>query len=323
MWRVIVIPTNIPTKFSLTWQVKLKLHGSPKVKEYSIHFRPKKKKNWPRRNKDLTKRIHYDIMLRFGSRLQSKRTQRSPPPMNTSKIHLHGNNSHWKLTGNWQTDSCTTKASRTIHTYLGRKGRKSGWGMFPWEGTQRKSEITQEDPSLGGEQFKPQIGCPHPGVLWRGGKPPWLVGGLLGLIEGLWEAWTPLRGVCLCRFAPKEELREVCWVSCNCLIKHSSTILANGPTLLTPCHSAALDVGWAWPGKRLDCEIQRWPGPWGRCAGGSHCWHLLKQLLKNSLDLWWWQLHHSSPPTLAEKPRIPHLPCRDVPQQGRGSRVHW
>lgn len=39
IWKVTVIPSNIPTNFSLTWQVKLKLHGSSKVKEYSIHFR--------------------------------------------------------------------------------------------------------------------------------------------------------------------------------------------------------------------------------------------------------------------------------------------
>ena len=39
IWKVTVIPTNIPTKFSLTWHVKLKLHGNSNVKKYSIHFR--------------------------------------------------------------------------------------------------------------------------------------------------------------------------------------------------------------------------------------------------------------------------------------------
>ena len=37
--------------------------------------------------------------------------------------------------------------------------------------------------SLGSEQSKPEIGCPSPGILCGGDKPP------LGHIEGLGEAW--------------------------------------------------------------------------------------------------------------------------------------
>ena len=32
--------------------------------------------------------------------------------------------SHWKLTGDWQDDSYTTKAVRKIHGKSGRKGRE-------------------------------------------------------------------------------------------------------------------------------------------------------------------------------------------------------
>ena len=56
---------------------------------------------------------------------------------------------------------------------MGRNRRKSGGDMYPWEGTQRKSEITQEDCILGSSSSSHR----------------------LGLIEGLWEVWTPLRGV--------------------------------------------------------------------------------------------------------------------------------
>lgn len=56
---------------------------------------------------------------------------------------------------------------------MGRNRRKSGGDMYPWEGTQRKSEITQEDCILGSSSSSHRS----------------------GLIEGLWEVWTPLRGV--------------------------------------------------------------------------------------------------------------------------------
>ena len=51
---------------------------------------------------------------------------------------------HWKLTGNWQKDSCTTKAVRMIDTH-NQVGREEKWQVQDlcfWEGTQRKREIT-------------------------------------------------------------------------------------------------------------------------------------------------------------------------------------
>ena len=38
------------------------------------------------------------------------------PPWTHQKYIYIWNNSHWKLTENWQKDSCTTKAVRKIHT---------------------------------------------------------------------------------------------------------------------------------------------------------------------------------------------------------------
>lgn len=46
------------------------------------------------------------------------------PAMNTSKIHLHVENSYWKLTGDWQKVSYTTKAIRKIRIKLSRKERE-------------------------------------------------------------------------------------------------------------------------------------------------------------------------------------------------------
>lgn len=46
------------------------------------------------------------------------------PAVNTSKMHLHVENSHWKLTEGWQKFSYTTKAVRKIHIKLSRKERE-------------------------------------------------------------------------------------------------------------------------------------------------------------------------------------------------------
>ena len=49
----------------------------------------------------------------------------SPPPMNTTKIHLYVGGFSLKTNWNyWQKDFCATKAVRKIHTELCRKGRK-------------------------------------------------------------------------------------------------------------------------------------------------------------------------------------------------------
>ena len=89
------------------------------------------------------------------------------PAMNTSKIHLHVENSYWKLTGDWQKVSYTTKAIRKIRIKLRRKGRLHGQSTSP-----------------GSEQFQSHI------VQHREIEPPWLVG-LTGLLKETWTLFMP------------------------------------------------------------------------------------------------------------------------------------
>lgn len=60
------------------------------------------------------------------------------------------NDSHWKLTGHWQKDSCTTRAVRKNHMESGRKGR----------------ETTGSGPEALGKDSEEKGGC-------MGGDPPW------------------------------------------------------------------------------------------------------------------------------------------------------
>ena len=113
----------------------------------------------------------------------------SPPPTNTSKYIYMWNNSHWKLTGDWQKDSCTTKVVRKIHTKLSRKGREAiSLGPVPLGvDSKEKGDYRGRDPPWGVSG-----GCPSLGVQQKEDKPPWLFGGLLGLKGELWKAWTAL-----------------------------------------------------------------------------------------------------------------------------------
>lgn len=127
-------------------------------------------------------------------------------------------------------------------------------------------------------------------------------------MEGLWEVWAALRGVCLCWFVPKEGLREICWLSCNCLTKHPRTVLANSLTLLTPSHCSR-GCGAAMTGER--------PGLWDtevmRSLAGVCLWQPLlastHEAPQSTLDLQQWQFYHASPPIL-EKPGMPRLSQR-------------
>ena len=100
------------------------------------------------------------------------------------------NNSHWKVIGDWEKDSWTTKALRNIHMKSSRK-KSVRSGPVPWEGTQKKREITWAE-ILPREWMIPARYWGHQGVQHREDEPHRLVGELVGLIEGLGEAWTPL-----------------------------------------------------------------------------------------------------------------------------------
>ena len=100
------------------------------------------------------------------------------PPWTHQKYIYMWNNSHWKLTGNWQKDSCTTKAIRKIHMELGRKGRKAiRSGPMPLGGdSEEKGEHTNRRPPWGvsseNHNWKPQSWHPTqgrqaPSAAWR------------------------------------------------------------------------------------------------------------------------------------------------------------
>lgn len=100
-------------------------------------------------------------------------------PLQTHQKYIYmGNNSHWKVTGNWQKDSCTTKAAIKIHMQLGREGRKViREGPVPREGRRVKGRIHRWRPTLGKRGSKP-LSAPtlrsYPGEtrLWPGGGSP-------------------------------------------------------------------------------------------------------------------------------------------------------
>ena len=136
---------------------------------------------------------------------------------------------------------------------MGRNRRKSGGDMYRWEGTQRKSEITQEDCILGSSSSSHRS----------------------GLIEGLWEVWTPLRGVFVLVCTQGRVERDLLT-----FLQLSHQAPQCSPSKQSD--SAQSVTVFSITGKRLDCGIQRWWGPLGGCVCGSHCWHLLTQLLKAS-----------------------------------------
>ena len=70
---------------------------------------------------------------------------------------------------------------------MGWKGEKSNlWETCaPGRELRKKGRLHGRTSNLGSERFKSQSECCGSDVLWRGAKPPWLVGGPLRLTEGL------------------------------------------------------------------------------------------------------------------------------------------
>ena len=65
--------------------------------------------------------------------------------------------------------------------------------------------------------------------------------------SGDWGQWSAVRGLAM----PLRRGLAGFWVSWNYFTMCPSQSQANALSLLSPCHSVALDVGWPWPGKRL------------------------------------------------------------------------
>ena len=75
---------------------------------------------------------------------------------------------------------------------VGRGEKQPGRDLCPWEETQKKGENTQLDSCPWEWVVRVTDGCHSPGVPCGEDKPPWLVGGLLGLTGHQQEAWTLL-----------------------------------------------------------------------------------------------------------------------------------
>lgn len=120
-------------------------------------------------------------------------------------------NYQWKLIGDWQKDSYTTEAIRKIHTELGSKGRKAiGSGPMPLRRCKWKGRLHGWKFSLRSEWFEPHIWHPSPEIQ-KEDEPPWLVGGPVGLIVGLWEAHTPFRRCALVLPCSQCKVESVDW----------------------------------------------------------------------------------------------------------------
>ena len=87
-----------------------------------------------------------------------------------------------------------------------------------------------------------------------------------------------------------------CWVFCYWLTTHPSLNQLNFLALLMPHHAVALNLSWSWLGRRHGSGVQKWPGlrveP-GWCVR-IYCWHLFKQHIQRSPNLWWKPFDHSS-----------------------------
>lgn len=96
---------------------------------------------------------------------------------------------------------------------------------------------------MGSEQRETLTGFPSSGALYREDEPPWLVGGLLGLTEGLWEAWAPfMRSMCIHAGLPPGRAKRANrsqWLPG--FLQPPQDM--NAPALLTPGHNSTLDLG--------------------------------------------------------------------------------
>ena len=135
------------------------------------------------------------------------------------------NNSHWKLTGNWQKDSCTTKALRKIHTQLSRRGRKVIWlGSVPLGGdSEERGDCTGVYPHWGVSGSSHRLGIPVLGSYAEETSH-------LGWLEDCWDGqkgWRSLDSApegCKCPGLPLRQGRE-----------RSALLAARFPMAASPC----------------------------------------------------------------------------------------
>ena len=122
----------------------------------------------------------YKSNLKRSIEMQTKRTWNSHL-MNTSRLHLYMDKSHWKLTGNWQNDCCTTKAIWKIHKELGSKGRELIRSAPVPLGGDSEEKRDYMCAYLPWGRAEPHVGFPSSVALHKEDEPPWLVGRPVGL----------------------------------------------------------------------------------------------------------------------------------------------
>ena len=157
-------------------------------------------------------------------------------------------NPHWKLTGNWQKESCKIETVRKIHTELCKKGkelnrlRPVGVG-----GLREKERLPEWRFAMGCEWFKPLFGHPGSGILQREAESPCLVGGTLELMGGLVGRMDSTQeeqaGWLVSRHSGEGGLKAVLIVAWSLWPPWCSAARTEWmfPTLLTLSYSCALD----------------------------------------------------------------------------------
>ena len=190
------------------------------------------------------------------------------------------NNSHWKLTGSWQKDSCTIKVARKIHTWWSRKGgivirfRPVSLGVFSEEGRKYTDSLGSEhdlSQRLGFLVLGSYLEDTSPLVCWRASR----TNRRAGEEEPGYSSWGRHT---LNNLRSKTEKSLLSRLLCfyHLLPTCPSPSYVNATVPLTPCHSVALDLGHPWLGKRLIPRTPRWPSP--GAEPGQGWWRSLLEL---------------------------------------------
>ena len=207
------------------------------------------------------------------------------------------NCSHWKLTGNWQRDSCTAKAVEKTQTSSQKRRKAILLSLVTLDRNLEKKREYSWIPALGNVRWEPQITHLSPDVLNREGNPPRLAGELLGQTRRLWEPETQL-------------------VSSRSALASPPSQSAGRSVLEAASFPRTLGLRQPRLGRRLKCGMQRLPSS-GRGLG-EVVMAIAEHLLKQPRSLWQ-TVHHHSPPHMCWKTTWVPPPRSVVLPQGKGN----
>ena len=164
---------------------------------------------------------------------------------------------------------CNQGEKKDLMGCVWREENQSGRELRPWEGTQKKREITQAEilpASLGSECFEPHVVHLSPGVQCQEDESLRLVEGPVGLIGRLKEGWAPLTSsmhmfAYSWNRAEREDWNSIGgWTaSCDCPGMRPSLNLATATGLLASWHSSTGVTATVAKGWELGCETQMSP----------------------------------------------------------------